>query len=131
MIKDRKKSLVLTAALAAPLVMSAPAMANTSNSLVNPQAVNEFTSSVKLTLDAYDSLQSGNMTVAKTKLERAVQDLERAIAKDPTLGFSQKPAKAFHTELKTVKTKLNSRDSFEAKAELDRVLSSAGIMTMS
>jgi len=131
MITRAKKSLVLTAALAAPLLMSAPASANTNSDLVNPQAVNQLTTSIKHTLEAYDSLNRGDVTVAKTKLDQAVRQLESAIAKDPTLGVSQKPAKSFHADLKMVKTKLNSRDSFEAKTELNNLLSSAGIMTTS
>ena len=131
MITRAKKSLVLTAALAAPLVMSAPAMANTNSDLVNPQAVNQFTTSIKHTLDAYDSLNRGDVTVAQRKLEQAVRQLEGAIAKDPTLGFNQKPAKAFHADLKTVKSKLSSRENATAKMELDNLLSRAGVITRS
>lgn len=131
MINGAKKSLALTAALAAPLVMSAPAMANANSDLVNPQAVNQFTTSIKHTLDAYDSLNRGDVTVAQSKLDQAVRQLESAIAKDPTLGFSQKPAKAFHADLQMVKTKLKSRDSVQARTELNSVLNSAGILTTS
>lgn len=121
-----KKPMVLTAALVAPFFMSAPASANTAP-LVNQQAVQQLTTSVKETLAAYDALNTGDVSIARTKLDTALRTLESAVAKDPTLGIASTSAKAMHQELKTVRAKLNNSDRFAVKSELAQTLTRAGI----
>lgn len=131
MINGLKKSLILSAAIAAPLFISAPAMGSTGSNEVNQQAVKQFTSSVRDTLSAFDYLERGDFTSAKSNLDQALRGLESAIAKDPTLGFSQKSGTAFHNDLKMVKAKMSSGDRNQAKSELTNLLRSAGIITNS
>lgn len=128
MINDLKKSLVLVATMVAPLCVSAPAMANTLSNKVNPGAVTEFTASVKEALSAYDSLERGDIINAQSNLEQALNNIENALSKDPTLGLPQKSGKNFHNDLKRVKAATSSSDRFQAKTELGNVLSSAGIV---
>ncbi len=129
MINGLKKSLVLSAAIAAPLFISAPAMGNTGSSEFNQQAVNQFTSSVRDTLSTFDFLERGDFTSAKSNLDQALRRLESAIAKDPTLGFSQKSGTAFLNDLKMVKAKMSSGDRNQVKTELSNVLRNAGVIT--
>lgn len=125
-----KKTFVLATAIISPLLMSVPASANTNTNgnLVDHQAVSLLTTSVKDSITAYDSLDRGDTVLAKKKLDLALQSMRSALAKDPTLALSQKRATSLHQDLKAVRTKLNSSDSYSAKSELRTVLSQAGVM---
>ncbi len=125
------RSCVLATAIISPLLMSVPAAANSSTSLVDQQAVSLLTNSVKDTLSAYDSLGLGDAVSAKRQLDKALRDMQQAVAKDPSLALSEKRASSLHQELKQLNTKMSSMDSFSAKAELETVLSSAGIFPAS
>lgn len=90
MITSPKKTLAMTVAIATSLLLTSPALANGNSNTVNQQAVNQFTNSIRDALSAYDSLERGDVTAAKSKLEQALKNLRSAIDKDSTLGFSQK-----------------------------------------
>ena len=131
MMNNFNKSLVLSAAMAAPLLLGTPAMASTGSSLVNQNAVDQFTSSVQQTLSAYDTYNQGNTVLAKAKLEKAIRNLENAMSKDPTLGFSSKSGTEFRNELKTINAKFNTQDRSQVRADLSEVLSSIGVISAS
>lgn len=121
-----KTPLVLSAALIAPLFYANTATANTTP-LVNQQAVEQLTTSVKDTLAAYDALNTGNVTTAQAKLDTALRKMESALAKDNTLGIAQTSAKVLHSDLKSVRSKMRNADQYEVKTTLRDTLSKAGI----
>lgn len=125
-----KTPLVLSAALIAPLFYAGTANATTtanSAPLVNQQAVEQLTTGLKDTLAAYDALNTGSVTTARAKLDTALRKMESALSKDATLGIAQTSAKALHSDLKSVRTKMNSGDQMQVKSELSSVLSKAGV----
>ncbi len=131
MTKGLLKSLVLTAAMATPLSMAPMAYANTGTSVVNPQAVNAFTQSVKTTLDAHDALARNDLSTARVKLDGALRSLETATRSDPTLGFAQKSGKAFHNDLKRLRSNLSVSNQYEVKTQLTSLLNEAGVVLQS
>ena len=127
-----KKLIAGTAILSAPLLYPAVASAN-SAPIVNQEAVNLLTVSLRDTVQAYDSLSAGDRTKASKKLSSAVQKLSSAAAKDPTLGVSTNTGAAqtvttLHSQLKAVKTRMASGNTSEVQSELQRVLSSTGMI---
>lgn len=127
-----KKLIVGTAILSTPLLYPTVASAN-SAPIVNQEAVNLLTVSLRDTVQAYDSLSAGDKTKANAKLSSAVQKLGSAVAKDPTLGVSTNNGKAqnvttLHSQLKTLKTRMNSGELSEIQSELGRVLSTTGMI---
>ncbi|WP_371397668.1 hypothetical protein [Fretibacter rubidus] len=123
-----KKPLVLSAALIAPFFISAPASADTSG-LVNPQAVAQLSTSLKDTVQAYEALAQGDVTMARTTLDKALRTMQSAVAKEPTLGVAQTSATALHSELKSIHSKMRTADKSAVKSELSSVLARAGITT--
>lgn len=125
-----KTPLVLSAALIAPLFYAGTVNAATptnSAPLVNQQAVEQLTTGLKDTLAAYDALNTGSVTTARAKLDTALRKMESALAKDATLGIAQTSAKSLHSDLKSVRTKMNSGDQVAVRAELQSVLNRAGV----
>ena len=127
-----KKLIASTAIVSAPFLFPAVASAN-SAPIVNAEAVDLLTLSLRDTVQAYDSLSAGDKTKARTKLSSAVSTLSTAAAKDPTLGVTTtsgapKDVRALHSQLKNVTTRLKAGDAAEVREELQRVLSTAGMI---
>lgn len=127
-----KKLIVGTAVASSPFLFPAVASADQAP-IVNQEAVNLLTTSLRDTVQAYDSLQAGETTQARTKLSSAVQKLSTAAAKDPTLGVSTTTGAAqnvttLHNQLKSVKSRMSNATTAEVRSELQRVLSETGMI---
>lgn len=127
-----KKLIAGTAVLSAPFLFPAVASAN-SAPIVNQEAVNLLTTSLRDTVQAYDSLTAGETAQARTKLSSAVQKLSTAVSKDPTLGVSTNGGNAqtvttLHGQLKAVQSRMRSGETSEVRSELQRVLSQTGMI---
>ena len=127
-----KKLIAGTAIVSAPLLYPAVASAN-SAPIVNQEAVNLLTVSLRDTVQAYDSLSAGDRTKANVKLTSAVEKLSTAVEKDPSLGLSTNSGTAqnvrtLHSQLKAIKTRMASGNTSEVQSELERVLSAKGMI---
>lgn len=127
-----KKLIIGTAIASSPFLFPAVASAN-SAPIVNPEAVNLLTISLRETVQAYDSLSAGDTLKAKTKLSSAVEKISSAATKDPQMGISTttgaaKDVTALHSELKSVHARIKSGDTSDVRSELERVLSTTGML---
>lgn len=127
-----KKLIASTAIVSAPLLFPAVASAN-SAPIVNQEAVSLLTVSLRDTVHAYDSLTAGDTAKANAKLSSAIQKLSFAVAKDSTLGVSTKSGTAqnvttLHDQLKSVKSRMRVGDAADLRSELERVLSTTGMI---
>ena len=127
-----KKIIASTAIVSAPFLFPAVASAN-SAPIVNQEAVSLLTTSLRDTVQAYDSLQAGHTSKANAKLRSAVQKLSTAATKDPQLGVSTttgaaKNVTTLHRQLKAVQSRMNSGNTSDVQSELQRVLSAAGMI---
>ncbi len=129
MMTFAKRSIVTASALLAPLLVAAPANANSVDrvGLVNQTAVNEFSSSLKMTLDANDLLSKGNVSQAKVKLDTALAKMQMALRKDATLGVGTVKGQDLHADLKNFRETLGSSDRFEAASNFNAIIARAGM----
>lgn len=127
-----KKLIVGTALASSPFLFPAVASAN-SAPIVNQEAVSLLTTSLRDTVQAYDSLSAGETSKARTKLSSAVQKLSTAVAKDATLGVSTNSGSpqtvtTLHSQLKAVQSRMSNGSPTEVQSELERVLSQTGMI---
>ena len=91
-----------------------------------------MTTAVQDAMTAHDTLQRGDISQARTKIDTAVNKLQSAVRKDATLGLTYSQgsgpvtATRFKTDLQRVQSNLRSGDRQAAQNELQRVLSQVG-----
>lgn len=128
------KSLFVAAAMISPFLASQGAAANTAGLQVDQRAVELVSESWVDTAQAYNVLQAGDRNAAKQKLDAAVRKLFQASTKDPTLGVAvstpnaPSTVKAVHDHIKAAKQDLERGDVNQARAELQTLLSAAGVI---
>ena len=127
MMSLTKRSIVTASALLAPFLIPVAAQASSADrvGLVDRAAVNEFSNSFKMTLEAHDLLKKGNTSQAKVKLDTALSKMRTALSKDNTLAIGDVNGQSLHSELKDLRSEMNALNYSEAASELNEIVGKA------